>query len=165
MKLYGKVSYAYFNTPDDMPEVTDHYFELCRSINNHYLKYDAETGGIYNDTMDTDKFSLVLNSKMSLRWYLEGLTEGETGTLEYGTGKTLTAVNGKYGCYFEISGYTPLRICNVSEIKYNGYYYQCSPITWAYRVMDDPASSETDYAMANILFEYYTDATAFDNTN
>ena len=165
VRLYGKVSYAYFNTPDDMPEVTNHRNEIHKSDYNRYLKYDARTSENCLDTLDTDKCSLVLNSKLSLRWYLDGLTEGETGTLQFGEKPTLTAKNGKYGCYFELSGYTPLELNSVYEIEYNGYHYQFSPLTWAYRVFDEDDIIRSDVAMANILFEYYTDATAFYNAN
>ena len=146
-----------------MPEVTDHSYDLIQC--NGYLKYDSKTLEDCWDTKDTDKFSLVLNSRLSLRWYLDGLTEGETGTLRYGSEPTLTAKNGKYGYYFELSGYTPLKLNSVYEIEYNGYHYQFSPLTWAYRIINDDGISARNMAMANILYEYCDNAKAFDEAN
>ncbi len=165
VQLYGKVTYAYFNTPDAMPEVTDHRNDFLQNkkLYNSYLKSDAQTGETCNDTKFTDQFTLVLNSRMAMRWYLDGLTEGETGTL-WST-RTLTAVSGKYGCYFEVPDFTPLELNSGVSVLYNGYEYQCSPLTWAYRIVADDDSSARNVAMANILFEYYTDATAFDDAD
>ncbi len=148
-----------------MPEVTDHRndFVQNKKLYNSYLKSDAQTGETCNDTKFTDQFTLVLNSRMAMRWYLDGLTEGETGTL-WST-RTLTAVSGKYGCYFEVPDFTPLELNSGVSVLYNGYEYQCSPLTWAYRIVADDDSSARNVAMANILFEYYTDATAFDDAD
>lgn len=164
VKLYGAVSYAYFNTPNNMPNVTDHRAQIHTDAYNKYLKYDVQTSEDCWETKDTDLFSLVLNSRMALRCYFDGLSEGQTGKLS-SNNSIITAVNGKNGCYFEISGLTPLRLNECNQIQYNGYIYQFSPLTWAYRVTDSLVVSKKNLAMANILFEYFTDATAFHAAN
>lgn len=177
VKRYGEVSHAYFNDPENMPEVTDHYDDLRygngECFFNGYAKYVTNNPlEDYYDTEDTDLISLTLNSRLSMRLYLDGLTEGDEGQLKvidsYGNHTfdytPIPAKTSRFGSYFEITDISPLRLDTLREIRYNGFTYQFTPLTWCYRVManyDEPRN----YVMANTLYEYYIDATAFSEAN
>lgn len=177
VKLYGEVSNAYFKNPEHMPEVTDHKEELLDGdvIYNDYCKYDTATLEGDDSTKDSDLISLTLNSRLSMRLYLDGLTAGDTGEFHninrYGimtnSRTPVTAKTSRFGSYFEITDISPLRMGTVRIIYYNGFTYQFSPLTWCYRVKksDYLKGNTKEQAMADILYEYYIDATAFSEAN
>ena len=172
VKLYGEVSHAYFNDPEHMPEVTDHSDDLLYGYGDWhfdgYAKYDTATQEDYYDTKEKDKLSLTLNSRLSMRLYLDGLAEGNEAQLRNINNSSsftpLTAKTSRFGSYFEITDISPLKLNTPREIHYNGFAYQFSPLTWCYRVMAKGVGA-IDGVMANILFEYYIDATAFNEAN
>ncbi len=146
-KEYGAVSNAYFNDPDNMPEVEDHSDEY------------------YTDTYKpakkaTDKISLVLDSKLAVRLYIHGLAKGVTATCG---GKTLYSKKSGNGWYFEVTGIEPKKLASDIIIDYSGYEYTFKPLSWAYLVKKNKATGKNK-AMADVLYEYYTCAVAYNKT-
>lgn len=174
VRLYGKASYAYFNTPDNMPEVTDHYVDILQGEKDYdaYCKYNTATAEDNFDTEETDLLSLTLNSRLSMRLYLDGLADGDEAQLRdinqngylIGSYTPITAKTSRFGPYYEITGISPLRMNSIREIRFNGFTYQFTPLTWCCR-MKEYSEEYRDYVMADILYEYYIDAEAFSEAN
>ena len=151
VKTYGEVSYAYFNTPDAMPAVTDYKDQL-----------ETIRDTLTPQNMDDMKISLVLNSRMAVRVYPKDAKAGDT--CESG-GLTYTAFAGQDGnACFEFTDFTPAMLMDQVSFSLEGETaaHTCAPLSWMIRVFgSDDAASARNVAMANILFEYYTNATNF----
>lgn len=140
VKLYGKVSYAYFNTPDEMSSF---------NVPSHTVAELTAAGLAPNFTSDDATLSLVLNSRMAVRLYIPGLTVGETAD----SGET--AVKGGHGVpCFEITGITPLKLEDDYEVEYGGKTYQFTPLSWCCRALDLDGGSPKNPVMADMLYEY-----------
>jgi hypothetical protein len=168
VKLYGDVSYAYFNTPDDMPAVTDYKDEILdvEKAYNPYQKLNIETDNVDHDTEGMDRVSLTLDSRLSMRMYLDGLEKGDEGELyklnDTTDGTTpVTAESSKYGAYFEVTGISPLNMDIRRTIGFSVFDYDFSPLTWVWRVKYYGHAEARDNTMADMLFEYYKNAKAF----
>ena len=146
-KKYGSVSKAYFNTPNNLPEVTDY-------SDNYFTDTYKPT------KKDTDKISLVLDSKLAARLYITGLTEGKTAVC--GT-ETLYAQKSGNGVYFEITSIAPTELASDISITYDEFDYVFKPLSWCYLAAKDGVAIKNK-TMANILFEYYTNAKAYQDT-
>ncbi|MBR4627418.1 MAG: leucine-rich repeat domain-containing protein [Ruminococcus sp.] len=149
-KKYGAVSKAYFNTPENMPQVDDHSADYSK----------ASFKPVKNEN---DMISLVLGSKLAARLYVDGLAKDATAT--FGTDKVLYAKKGLNGRYcFEITNITPGELASDITVRYGETTYTFKPLSWSYLVAKNNASSDKNKAMSNVLYEYYTSADAYINT-
>ena len=146
VKTYGQVSRAYFTDGDvsgiEVPV---------------YTAADLEDMGQKPDFDSSDAaISLVLNSRMAVRLYIDGLNVGDQAA----NGKK--AVAGKDGrACFEFTGVSPVFMNMHPTLKYDDVLYQFSPLSWCWRVLDADGGAPKNAAMANILVSYYQDANAF----
>lgn len=151
VRTYGEVSYAYFNTPDAMPAVTDYAAQL-----------ETVRDTVTPQNMDDMKISLVLNSRLAVRVYPKDAKVGDTCESD---GLTYTAFAGQDGnACFEFTDFTPAMLMDPISFSMEGetVTHSCVPLSWMTRVFgSDDAASARNLAMANILFEYYTNATRF----
>ena len=149
VKLYGEVSYAYFNTPDSMPDVVS-YFTVS----------DLEGPGYgANFTSNNATISLVLDSKTAARLYISDLTVGA----EAENGKK--AIEGKNGrACFEFTGITPLKYETQLELTYNGKTYRFTPLSWCCRAKNLYGGAPKNPVMANALIEYWWAAKEYNET-
>lgn len=107
------------------------------------------------------KMSLVLNSKLAARLYIDGLTAGAKAKYTVGNASDaheITAVQGSKGVFFEIKDILPTQLMTDFKITYEGKAYTFKPLTWAYRVLNDSEVLAKNAAMANILYEYHHSA-------
>lgn len=148
VKTYGSVSKAYFNTPDSMPAVSD-YSE----------KYSTAEFEPKKDS--SDMISLVLDSKLAARLYVDGLTATGTAVCGSDTLKAKKSASGEY--YFEVKGIDPTELADDIVIKYNEKEYVFKPLSWCYLVSKNNAGGRNQ-VMADMLYEYYTNAAAYKNT-
>lgn len=147
VKLYGKVSYAYFNTPDEMSSF---------NVPSHTVAELTAAGLAPSFTSDDATLSLVLNSRTAVRLYIPGLTVGATAD----SGET--AVKGGHGVpCFEITGITPLKLADDYEVEYGGKTYQFTPLSWCVRALDLDGGSPKNPVMADMLVEYRNAAQAY----
>ena len=153
VKRYGEVSYAYFNTLDEMPEVTNYMAKInaVDSAGKPLFAPDFESSDA--------TIALVLNAKLAARLYIRNLTEGAEAKLGTETLTAKKAANGKW--YFQADGIKPTQLADRITITYAGVSYSFSPLSWSCRVMNADGAPAMDTAMANILYEYYQNASLF----
>ena len=98
---------------------------------------------------DEAKLSLVLDSKLSTRLYIDGLTAGDKSD-----DGQYTAITGKDGkACFEISHINPAKLSTVYSITYKGKTYDFSAISYCSRAVRSTDPKTADLAKA--AFEYY----------
>ena len=156
-KEYGQVTDAYFNG-GTVTAITDE-------------QVNEVIANTYDSTFTTDeaKLSLVLDSKLAARIYIKDKAVEAGASAEYtqyisdtSPWYDITAkAGGKAGVYFEIPGLAPTELHVPYRVKYDGKYYNFSPLTWARRVMKNPDSTDKSKAMAYALYKYYVTARDF----
>ena len=162
VRLYGETANAYFNTPDELPDVESRIHEI---LQDNDLAGTGESIG-----MEQAEISLVLNSRMKARIYPLDAPANLVGELgEKGSGSTIAAIPGKNGrqC-FEFGGFSPLEMLDPMVVAYTGstgeHTVRCTPLLWVRRVAekcDTDAMPMKNRVMASILYDYYKDAVAF----
>ncbi|NLT10389.1 MAG: leucine-rich repeat domain-containing protein [Ruminococcus sp.] len=156
-KEYGQVTDAYFNG-GTVTAITDE-------------QVNEVIANTYDSTFTTDeaKLSLVLDSKLAARIYIKDKAVEAGASAEYTQYSSDTSpwyditakAGGKAGVYFEIPGLAPTELHVPYRVKYDGKYYNFSPLTWARRVMKNPDSTDKSKAMAYALYKYYVTARDF----
>lgn len=146
-KEYGKVTDAYFNG-GTMPDVAD----------NSAKYYTADFKPVKNDG---DLISLVLNSKLAARLYIEDLPADAIATYGDQELKAEKAGNGKY--YFEVTGINPTSLADDISIKYETVQYSFKPLSWSYLVKKNNGTGKNK-AMADALYQYYASAKKYKAT-
>lgn len=146
-KKYGEVTKAYFHG-GDMPDVAD-------SSEYYYVEDFKPVKG------SSDMISLVLNSKLAARLYIEDMSGTSTAT--YGTAELEANLgnNGKY--YFEVTAIDPTSLANDIIIQYGTVEYKFKPLSWSYLVKNNDGSGKNK-AMADILYQYYASAEEYKKT-
>lgn len=159
---YGNVAEFYFNNAEKNFSILDsdnystfNIITLLQELGVNNLKK-----GLPPETVnDEAKVSLVLDSKMSARLYIKGLTAGvQDDSGEY-TSVAGTKGGTDYPAYFEIQNIKVTELTNKITITYNDENYTFSPLTWAYRVLLNEKSTEKNVYMAKAL-ALYADAAA-----
>lgn len=144
VKDYGEVSKAYFNGYD-MPEVKDYSAEYSKSAYSPVKNED-------------DKISLVLDSKLAVRLYIDGLKKDDTASCGNETLDARKGSNGEY--YFEIAGICPTELDTEYSIRFGSASYTFKPLSWCYLVEKNGLTGKNK-AMADILYQYSRDAAAY----
>ncbi len=159
---YGNVAEFYFNNAEKNFSIldSDNYstFNIITLLQELGVK-NLKKGIPPEIVNDEAKVSLVLDSKMSSRLYIKGLTAGvQDDNGEY-TSVAGTKGGTDYPAYFEIQNINVTELTDNIAITYNGEKYTFSPLTWAYRVLLNEKSTEKNVYMAKAL-ALYADAAA-----
>lgn len=140
-KEYGEVSNAYFSG-GEMPSVAD-------NSSNYNKSSFVPTKG------SSDMISLVLDSKLSARLYIEDLPADATASYGEDVLSAQLGRNGKY--FFEVTGIVPTALANDINIEYGTAQYSFKPLSWCYlAAKNNPAGKNK--TMADILYQYYKSA-------
>lgn len=108
------------------------------------------TGFAANFTSDEAKISLVLDSKLAVRLYIEGLEAGaKSDDSKY------TAVAGLDGkACFEVKALSPLDLGKQYDIEYNGKTYSFSALSYCARAINNTTIPQASL-FAQAVYEYY----------
>lgn len=140
----------------------DNYFDSASTaITFIDSDYSALSG--FAPTFDSaaGKISLALDSKLSARLYIDGLTAGDESQA-YGTYPTYTAIAGKDGkACFELANLDPTDLGGVYNIKYNDVTYDFSALSYCARAINSTNPKAVDVAKA--VYEYYKYIEAYQN--
>lgn len=146
-KKYGEVTKAYFNG-GDMPDVSD-------SSEKYFVDDFKPVKG------SNDMISLVLNSKLAARLYVEDMTDASTASYNSEELGAILGKNGKY--YFEVTDITPTQLANDIVIQYGEVQYKFKPLSWSYLVRNKNDNGKNK-AMADILYQYCISAENYKKT-
>lgn len=159
---YGKAAENYFNGADNDLSSIDWTIDTIRpeSDPNEVQCLD-----------ESAKLSLVLDSRLKARLYIEGAAEGDNALFN---DTTLTAKKSKYGVFFETPSFTPTALYTEMTITYNDESYKFYPVTWIMRMLLKTGTSKTEGEdiditnnryLASTLFMYMTIARNYANTH
>lgn len=153
VKTYGEVTKAYFGNGDmsgiNVPVHT--IGELADKQEETHKTFEP------NFTSSQATISLVLDSRMMLRLYIENLQIGDKTS----NGKSATAGKDGRAC-FEVTTYAPLNLDGPPVLKYHDVSYMCSPLSWCWRALEADGGDPKNTAMACVIYEYWLDSQAFE---
>lgn len=140
----------------------DNYFDSASTAIT-FIDSDYSALTTYAPSFDSaaGKISLALDSKLSARLYIDGLTAGDESQA-YGTYPTYTAIAGKDGkACFELANLDPTDLGGVYNIKYNDVTYDFSALSYCARAINSTNPKAVDVAKA--VYEYYKYIEAYQN--
>lgn len=150
-RIYGQVAKAYFGNGDmsgiNVPVHTLGELQIMQEEKNKTIEPEFSSSEA--------TLSLVLNSSMNLRLYINGLQVGDQSS----NGRAIAGKDGR-AC-FEITHYSPLRLDGSPVVRYNDVLYRFTPLSWCWRALANDGGDPKNTAMACILYEYWLDAQAF----
>jgi len=101
-------------------------------------------------TSDEAKLSLVLDSKLSARLYIDGLSEGDKSD-----DNAYTAIAGLDGkACFELTNLDPTDLGGIYGIEYNGKTYSFSALSYCARAINNTTNPNAP-VIAQAVYEYY----------
>ena len=140
----------------------DNYFDGTSTVIT-FIDSDYSDLATYAPSFDSaaGKLSLVLDSKLSARLYIEGLTAG-VESQAYGTYPTYTSIAGKDGkACFELTNLDPTDLGGLYNIKYNDVTYDFSALSYCARAINSANPKAVDVAKA--VYEYFKYIEAYQN--
>ena len=140
----------------------DNYFDNT-STPISFLDSDYSALSAFAPTFNSTqgKLSLVLDSKLSARLYIEGLTAG-VESQAYDTFPTYTSIAGKDGkACFELANLDPTDLGGIYNIKYNDVTYDFSALSYCARAINSANPKAVDVAKA--VYEYFKYIEAYQN--
>ena len=138
LRNIGSASKNYF---DEGNEIS--FIDLTEDVKSDLTDFSS------NFTSDEAKLSLVLDSKLAVRLYIEGLVEGETSdNSEY------TAVAGLDGkACFELKDLSPTDLGKQYDITYKNKTYSFSALSYCARAVNNTTNPKAS-ALAQAVYEY-----------
>lgn len=150
---YNSLTQYEYNAVDALKKLgiaADNYFSDSQTTINLYGSFALLNNFTPSFDSAYGKLSLVLDSKLSARLYIDGLNAGEKSD-----DSAYTAIAGKDGkACFEITNLAPTKLGDVNSINYKNTAYTFSALSYCARTYNSTNSKTANVAKA--VYNYYT---------